>query len=223
MRIIIAGGNHEADYIIKTLKKRGNKLLVISEDPTVAKYLSSSNKINVYVGDITKLYVYEDVDASNFDLFIALSTNDTENYVACLIAGKLFNIPRCICTVVNPKNVDLFKNLGINYVISSTHLLSSAIRDEISFEDIIKTMRFENDQIVLTEIVIQEEYTIAGKKLMEAKFPSYANVSCVYRNPEVIIPRGDTIILPNDKLIIVTEPKNQKRVIEFVTNEKNEK
>ena len=221
MRIIIAGGNHEADYIVRTLKKSGNKIVVINEDPMVAKYLSSHNKISVYVGDITKKYVYDDIEASDFDLFIALSANDTDNYVACLLANKLFSIARCICTVSNPKNVELFKELGINYVISATYLLSGAIRDEISFEEIAKTMRFENDRIVLTEILVHDEYEIAGKKIMEARFPNCANISCVYRNPEVIIPRGDTLILPNDKLLIVSAPENQKKVIDFVTREKD--
>ena len=221
MRIIIAGGNHEADYVIKTLKKRGNKLFVINEDPVVAKYLSSHNKVDVYTGDITKKYVYDDIEAQDFDLFVALSNNDADNYVACLLANKLFNIARCICTVSNPKNVDLFKELGINYVVSATYLLAGAIKDEISFEDIIKTMRFEHERIVLTEIQINEEYKMSNTKIMDTKFPSYANISCVYRNPEVIIPRGDTLILPNDKLLIISSPENQKKVIEFVTREKD--
>jgi len=222
MRIIIAGGNHEADYIIKTLKKRGNKIVVINEDKNVARFLSIENKISVYVGDITKKYVYEDVEANDFDLFIALSDNDTNNYVACLLAKEIFNIGRCICTVINPKNVELFKSLGINYVVSSTYLLSSAIKDEISFDDIIKTLRFENERIIMTEILIKDEYEIANKRIMEAHFPPYGNISCIYRNPEVIIPSGNTLILPNDRLIVVSSPLNQKKIIEFVTREKDE-
>ena len=222
MRIVIAGGNHEADYIIKILKKRGNKLLIINESPNVAKFLSLNNKLSVYVGDITKRYVYEDIEASDFDLFIALSDSDNDNYVACLLAKQLFNIGKCICTVTNPKNVELFKQLGINYVVSATYLLGSAIKDEISFEDIVKTMRFENERIVMTEITIQEDYVIANKKIMETKFPSYANISCIYRNPEVVIPTGNTLILPNDRLLVVSAPENQKRVIDFVTKENHE-
>lgn len=222
MRIVIAGGKNEADYIIKTFKKRGNKIIVINDDEETAKFLSRENKVDVYVGDMTKKYVYEDIDASDFDLFIALSENDTDNYVACLFAKELFSIGRCICTVINPKNVELFRSLGINYTISSTYLLSQAIKQETGLDDLVKTMTMENDRIVLSEITILDTYQIANKTIVESKFPHYGNISCIYRNPEVIIPFGSTLILPNDKLLIVSSPENQKKLIEFVKKEKDE-
>lgn len=221
MRIVIAGGNHEADYIIKTFNKRGNKLVIINENQNVATYLSKSNKLDVYVDDITKVYVYEDVNAKDFDLFIALSDNDTDNYIACLIAKRLFNIRRCICTVSNPKNVELFKELGINHAVSATYLLAQAIKDETSFEEVVKTMHMENDRVVVTEILILEEFEIANKMIKDTNFPKYGNISCIFRNPEVIIPSGDNYIRPNDKLLVVSAPENQKHIVEFITREKH--
>ena len=58
---------------------------------------------------------------------------------------------------------------------------------------------------------------------MEINFPKFANISCVYRKPNVIIPNGQTLILPKDKLIVVSTSDDQKKVIDFVKREVGQK
>lgn len=215
MKIVLTGGKHESDYIISMLKKK-HHLIVINEDPSFAEYISSQNNIDVFPGDPTKAYTLADADAKNADVFLALSDNDTNNYIACIMAKRLFNIKRTVAKVKNPKNVELFKRLGVDSVISSTYLLAQTIINESSIQNIIKTLSIEDEKIVMLELGVEEDYQLVGKSIMDIHFPKRVNISCIFRDPHVIIPDGQTIIEPHDKLIIVTTPDHQDELIDFV-------
>lgn len=220
MKIVIAGGYQAADYIIKKFKSKQNKLIVINSKREIAQYLTKSNQIPVFYGEPYKYFVLDEANVEDADIFIALGNVDTDNFVSCLLAKKVFNAKKCICTVNNPKNVRLYRELGIDSVVSSTQLLATSVLSESSIEDLIKTMSLENEQIVLTEVVIKSNYDIANKRIMDINFPKQGNISCVYRKPNVIIPNGSTMILPKDKLLVVSTPKYQRDIIAFIQKSK---
>jgi trk system potassium uptake protein TrkA len=220
MRIVICNGNNSADYIIKNFKNRHNSLSIINDDKDVANKLAQSSKLPVVFGDFTKVTTLREANVDGADLFIALGHKDWDNYVGCLHARKQFGVKKCICVVQNPKNVEVFKELGLDSVISSIENLVSSVLAESSLEDLTKTKSFENDKIVMSEVVVKPTYLIAHKKIMEINFPKEGSIACVYRRPRVIIPNGSTIILPKDKLFILSTPFDQKKLIEFVKRSK---
>ena len=220
MRIVIANGDNSADYIIKNFNSRSNTLTIINSDKDVANHLAKSSKLPVILGDFTKVSTLKEANIQGADLFIALGRNDSDNYVGCLHARKQFGVKKCICIVNNPKNVEVFKELGLDSVICSTETLVSSVLAESSLEQLTKTMSFENDKIVMSEIVVKATYLIAHKHIMDINFPKEGSIACIYRRPRVIIPNGSTLILPKDKIFVLTVPAEQKRIIEFLTKEK---
>lgn len=220
MKIVITGGKHEADFIVSKLKKEQHHLIIINQDRDFGQYISANNDVDVFPGDPTKAYTLSDAEAQNADVLLALSDNDTDNYITCITAKKLFNIKRTVAKVKNPKNVELFKRLGIDSVISSTYLLAQTILNESSVENIIKTLSIEDEKIVMLEIGVEEGYAIVNKRLMDIQFPSNINISCIFRDPHVIIPKGDTLIKADDKLIIISTPNDQDEIVEFIQKRK---
>ena len=218
MRIVIANGDNSADYIIKNFKSRQNQLTIINDNKDVANHIAKSSKLPVIYGDFTKVSTLKEANIQGADLFIALGRKDSDHYVGCLHARRQFGVKKCICIVQNPKNVEVFKQLGLESVISSTETLVSSVIAESSLELLSKTMSFENDKIVMSEVVVT--YLIAHKRIMDLNFPKEGNIACVYRRPRVIIPNGSTLILPKDKIFILSTPADQKKLIEFAQRDK---
>ncbi|TVP84955.1 MAG: TrkA family potassium uptake protein [Acholeplasmataceae bacterium] len=220
MKIVIAGGKHEADFIVNMFKEDHHELIVINPDHDFAEYISTNNDVPVFSGDPTKAYCLSDAEIQDADVLIALNMLDTDNYVTCMIAKRIFNVTKTVCIVRNPKNVDIFKTLGVDAVISSTYMLGQMIKNETSLESIIKTLSFEDEKIVVIEIGIEEDYELVNKTLQEIEFPSNINISCIYRDPHVIIPKGSTVIKPFDRLIVISTPQEQAAVIKFLQKRK---
>jgi len=221
MKIVITGGKHETDFVVKMLKENHHhNLIVINSDKEFAEYISTNNDIDVFPGDPTKSYTLSDANCQNSDVLIALSDSDTDNYITCMTAKKLFNIKRTVSKVRNPKNVELFKKLGVDSVISSTYLLAQTILNESSVENIIKTLSIEDEKIVMLELTVDPKYVLVNRRVMDISFPKNINISCIYRDPHVIIPKGDTVIRAQDKLIVISTPSEKDEIIEFIQKKK---
>lgn len=224
MKIVIVNGHYEADFIISNFKKnKNNEIICINNNLDVCDYLSLKNDISVFYGDSTKEYILEDANIHDADLFISLDSNDIINYISCLNAKKIFNVKKVISLVVDPNNVFVFKKLGIESAICSTYLLYQMISLESSVETIFRSLSLEDDKIVLTEIELEPFYDIVDKKIMEVGFPPNMSIGCIYRIPEVIIPNGSTRLMANDRLVIISEPHEQEKIIKFIQRKKDEK
>jgi trk system potassium uptake protein TrkA len=219
MRIVIANGSKQAAFIIGMFKSKENQLIVINSSRSFANELAHKEHISVLVGSPWRNFVLEEAGVHDADVFISLSDKDTDNYAACILAKKIFNVKKCICVVNNPENVELYKKLGIDSVISSTYLLAQSIKSESSMESLIKTLTLENNKIVVSEIPVLCRYRIANKRIMDIDFPKYASISAIYRNFTVIIPNGQVEIKPKDILLVVCAPEDQKRIYNFIQQE----
>ncbi len=213
MKIVITDGLHQADYIIKKYKNRKNDLVVINSSEDACRYLSSRNNIPVMLGKTTRESDLREAGAENADLFIALSENDMDNYVTCRTAKLLLGAKRCITVVVNPKNVEVFRNLGIDSVLSSTYLLGEQVRNAASIENLINSLSLEDERVLIMEFRITPDLYIYGKTLADLNIADKGSISSITRGDKVIIPNGATVLENNDKVLIVTTEDGSEDVV----------
>ena len=140
MKVVIAGGNNEAEFIVGMFHNGKNQVVVINSSKNVVDKISKRKRLCVYHGDPWKKYCLEEADAFSADVFISLCPVDTDNFAACLMAKKCFNAQRTVCLVTNPTNVELYKEFGIDSVISSPYLLGRTIQEEASLENIMRSI-----------------------------------------------------------------------------------
>ena len=220
MNILICGGRQQADYVLSVFaSKRNNRIVVMNEDDRIAERISEHYDLPVISSDPTKRYSFEIADITNFDLVISLQDSDADNFVTCKLAKEVFHIKKAICTVSNPNNVEVFQKLGIDVAISDSYLLTQKIKGESDIESIFKTSSLENDKIVITEIKIKEDFWCIGKSLKDLGLPKTGNITCIFRDPEVIIPRGDAIIRLGDIVVIASAPEHQEELVKFMKGE----
>jgi trk system potassium uptake protein TrkA len=215
MRIIIAGGRVEADFVINALVKSHHTLTIINPDLSYAEYLSTKYDVAVFAGDPTKIYVLEDAEIYKSDIFLALSDDDTDNYTMCLAAKNLFKVERVIATVKNPNNVFVFKELGIDRVINATNLLVMNIENDTNINQITRQLSLNDDQVVVLEVTVDTQPLILNKKILDIEFPTNINISLIIRDGKHIVPRGSNVILEHDKLIVITTSDEKAKVLSF--------
>ena len=217
MNIVVAGGREEADFLIGSLLSKKTKLKVINSDLNYSRYLSEKHNISVLNGDSSKEYILEDADINGFDVLIALSNDDADNFVTCLIAKKKFNIKRVVCTVTNPSNVEVFKKLGINNVISSAYSVARLLEQATTLENLVNTLSAEDDAFSVSEIIISPDSVYVGKSLKEVKLPSKARITCVIHKGKMVIPTGQTTINADDKVLLLSAKECHDEAIECLS------
>lgn len=223
MKMILAGGNYQASYILDTFLTPENEVIVINPDREFADYLLNTKHITVTVGAPWRYHVLDGANAYDADLFVALMESDTDNYASCVMAKKVFNAKKCICTVRNPRNVELYRKLGLDSVISSTYLLAENIKNESDSESLIKSLSLDNENIRMIEATLLSKYRICGLSIAEMGFPKVASIAYIVRNYSFVIPNGQVVLRPKDHLVIACAKENEKEVLEFIKAERVEK
>ncbi len=217
MKIVVAGGREEADFLIGSLLSKKNKVKVINEDKNYSKYLAEKHNISVLNGDSSKEYILEDSDIFNYDVLIALTNNDADNFVTCQIAKKKFNIKKVVCTVTNPINVEVFEKLGINTVISSTYSVAKLLEQATTLENLVNTLSNEDKAFSMSEITISENAKYVGKRLYEIKLPSQARIACVIHDEKMVIPTGQTMINVGDRVLLLSAKDCHDEAIKIIS------
>jgi trk system potassium uptake protein TrkA len=217
MNIIIVGGGKVAHFLTKSFLSKGYNVSIINNDKEYCKKLARlHSKSTIVCGDGTRPYILEDAGINYCDIVIGLTKNDPDNLVVCQIAEKIYNVKKTFAMVSDPRNIGIFKKLGVDTVISTANIISSLIEQKLSSDDIVNLLPIEEGKVAMMEIEVHEGYPIIEKKFMDIQFPNDSIVGCIFRNGNVVIPRGDTTIEQDDKLIVLSTPRVQSDVLKVV-------
>ncbi len=210
-------GREEADFLIESLLSKKIGIKVINDDKAYCKHLSEKHNITVLNGDSSKEYILEDAGIFGYDVLVALSNNDADNFATCQIAKRKFNIKRVVCTVSNPINVEVFKKLGINNVISATYSVSKLLEQATTLENLVKTLSAEDEDFSVSEVIIQKDTYCAGKLIKDIRLPQNARITCVIHKGKMVIPTGQTLINEDDKLLLLSSKDCHEKALEIIS------
>ena len=208
MKVIVIGGGKVGFYLIKTLKNKKHDITLIEKDKDLCEKISDQIDIDIINGDGTDIEVLKDADIDVADVVAAVTGKDEENLVICQVAKQNFNIQHTMARVNNPKNQTLFKELGVDNTVCSTQVITNLIDWECESDKIKIIQTFERGEMVLVEVEIDNKINWCNKAIKDLNIPINTVIVSVFREGQVIYPKGKTIIQDHDKVVIVTDSKN---------------
>ena len=204
MKTIIVGGGKIGFNLLKTLKERDREVTLIERDKETCMKIVDEINADVICGDGTDLEVLRDADIEEAEIVAAVTGTDEENLVICQIAKLIFNSKRTIARVNNPKNTIMFKNLGIDNTVCSTEVIANLIEYSLNKDDYRIIDTFQRGAMVLVELPIKENSIWRNKMIKDLVLPKECVLVSVLRGEEVIYPRGNTEILNDDNVLVIT-------------------
>jgi len=217
MKIVIVGNGTKVNFLADSLIKKGHQLVVINNNLDECEKLSETKNIMVINGEGSKKFILEDANVYGFDLMIAVKSNDPDNLVICLLAKKILGIKRAFATVSNPRNVEVFKKLGINTAVSATYELSNIIEQMAFADQIVHYMPLDEEKLQLLEVAIEKGSMACGKQIMDLGLPLDSIIGCIVRGNNTIVPNGRTEIHEGDKLMIFTNNVSHEATLHVLT------
>ena len=205
LNICVVGGGKVGFYMAKTLLEHGHHPSVIETDPRLCARIANRLDIPVICGDGTSLEVLEAAGCADCTTLVAVTGNDEANLIACQLAKKVFGIKKTVARVNNPKNAPVLKQLGVDIAVSSTDNLARLLEREVETAAIRQLLSLASGTASLTEILIPEDFKYAGQKLMQIQMPQDTVVISVTRAGELIVPRGNTKLLPGDRVLTLAK------------------
>ena len=211
MYVVIMGGGKVGEYLASVLLDAGNEVAVIEADRITADRLSVEleGEYLVINGDGCDTNFQEDAGIRKADVFVASTGRDDDNLVSCELAQHVFNVPRVIARVNNPKNTRIFNEAGIESV-SSTILIANVIEEEAMMGGVAVVSALSRGDIVLIEMDVNATRRYSrdgGVPISEIDMPEGSLIAAVDRRTygDAEVATEDTVLYPGDKAVVLAE------------------
>jgi len=202
--IMILGGGDIAVELAQCLEKKGITIKLIENDEERCEEIADKlEKTIVLRGSGTDQELLEEENIKDVDVFIATSEDEQTNILVSLLAKRL-GAKKVISLINNLSYTSLVSNIGVDTVVSPHLSAINRILQFIRKGKVLSVASFHEESAEAIEIVALDTSDLVNKPLRDIKFPRGAIIGAVVRDTEIIIPTGDTIILPGDRVIIFT-------------------
>lgn len=205
MRVCIVGGGNVGFYLAKTLSENGHTPVMIEANPARCRRVADNLDLTVICGDGTLAEVQECAGVASCGALAAVTGRDEANLAACQVAKQVYKVRRTVARVSNPKNTDVLKMLGVDTAVSATDHLTQLIEREVETAAIRQLLPLAEGTASLTEVLVPEGFVHAGKTLAQLAVPRDTVIVSITRQGDLLIPRGDTRVLENDRVVVLAK------------------
>jgi len=213
-RVMIIGGGSIGFRLATLLEKDSVYTKIIEKNSDRCTELAEKlNKAVVLHGDGSDQELLRAENVRNMDVVVTL-TNDEETNILTSLLAKRMGAPKIITKISKFSYFPLMSMIGLEQVVSPRLSAINTIIQHIRRGKVLSTKSIKDEQAEIMEAVALETSDIVGKPIKEISIPEGALVTGIIRNDTVIIPTGQSVIEPGDRIIIFAKrqaiPKIEK-------------
>lgn len=203
-RIMIAGGGLIGAGLAKQLE-HDHHVKLIEYNYDRAKYLSTSlDKTIVFVGDASDQELLMEEHVEQIDAFLAVTNDDEANIMSAMLAKRM-GAKKAMVLIQRGAYVDLVQGGEIDIAFSPQQATISALLTHIRRGDIVNVYSLRRGAAEAIEAIAHGDETtskVVGRRISEIKLPPGTTIGAIVRKDEVLIAHSDTLIEPDDHVIL---------------------
>lgn len=215
VRFVMLGLGRLAQELLSRLS-RDYEITCVDMDPSAPEVLKRLKRedVKLIVGDATSRLVLEKCRIEEAEaVFITYTTEKISREVARVLMEG-FKPRRVLAVAVTEETTAQFKEMGFeveNVFMASATGLRNSIERKTKAAHAIGLGKEE-----ILEVEVHPSSRLANKPLGHLK-PLNWRLGIIYREGNIIVPKGDTVLRPRDRVVILGEPQVLRNVAEVMT------
>jgi trk system potassium uptake protein TrkA len=201
-KIVIFGATQVSINLAKMLENDIKDLSLI--EPALEKANQAAevlSKCVVHHGNGTDMKLFNEINISDADFFLALSDDDEANILSALLAKKK-GTRRTLAISQHQDYLPILDSIGIDITLNPRLITISAILKHLRKGEVISVFKLVEGAEVM-EILVDKDSSIVNKKISKLKFPANAMIGAILRKGEMMVPEPEFILEPGDSVILV--------------------
>lgn len=220
-KILILGLGGVGRFVAQRLSQEGHHVTVIEHNREKIRAADTELDARLIRGDARSFVSWHEAEAHKMDYLIACTSDDALNIVASKI-GKELGIPHKIARV---RTMEVWSP---NAIVNANDLeIGLVIRpEELAAQEIVRLIKMSSGNVLLDVVdrgtlqvlgvTVTRDAPFVGRSL--AGFAKHFKdivfrVVAAARDIETIIPGGDFVIRPDDRLYVMASPANMPRLM----------
>ena len=220
MKIIIAGAGDVGSHLAKLLSSEFHDIYLLDENEERLNTISSQIDVFTIAGDAKSVEIMEQKLISTCDLLIAVTSSEETNMLICIL-GKKLGAKHTIArinddNIINENREHFYNELGIDTLISPTHLATLEIERLINQAAFTDDIEFDNGKLTVFGISLSKKSILIDKSVRESADLN-PNLSfkplALHRNDLTLLVDGDTILKENDIVYFISLRESIENII----------
>ena len=175
----------------------------------IAAELSSTIVIN---GDALDEEILKEANLEQSETVLALTDDDENNIMACVLAEKAGENKRTIA-IVNKSNFRLLQSsLKIDDLVDPRMTTVSRILEHVHKGTIGTVYSLLDGEYEFIEAKILEKSELLNKKIKDSNLPEHIRIGAIVRKDKVIIPKSDFEFLKDDLVVFLAKREHLQEV-----------
>ncbi|MDS0293318.1 Trk system potassium transporter TrkA [Halogeometricum luteum] len=210
MRVVIVGAGQVGSSIAADLADV-HEVVVIDSDAERVEDMNYSHDVLAIAGDGTAVSTLEEAGVDDAGMVIASTDDDETNIVVCSTVKAISDA----FTIARVKNTEYLrtwqrskKAFGIDFMVCTNLLAAESIVRIIGLPAARDVDPFAGGRVQMAEFEVAENSPVSNVTIREADRFEALTFAAILRNGTVEIPRGETVIQPNDRVVVIGTPKS---------------
>ncbi|MBF0227122.1 MAG: Trk system potassium transporter TrkA [Desulfobacterales bacterium] len=216
-RVLIIGGGRIAIRLASLLEKKSIYTKIIEKDQKrCAELAKRLDKTIVLHGDGSDHQLLMEENVSDADFVVSLTNDEETNILTSLLVQRM-GAKKTITKISKFSYMPLMSALGMHMVVNPRLSAINSILQYVRKGKVLSAMSIKGEQGEVIEAVALATSQIVGKPLKNVPFPKGALIVGIIRGDKVTIPSGESIINPDDRIIIFSTRQAIPKIEKFLT------
>ncbi len=209
MRYVIVGSGRVGATLATTLSEEGQDVAIVDRDPAAFKRLGPSFKGRPLRGNAFDQAVLENAGIARADGFATMTNGDNTNFVLAAMARWRYRVPRVVARIYDPIRADIYRQLGIP-TVSSTTWGATRVRELLTYSELSPVLDVGSGEVQVVEVEVSP--LLDGQAVRELNVPEEVQVIAVVRGGESFIPGPATVLKGHDRLHVAVRASAMGRL-----------
>nr|WP_298704237.1 Trk system potassium transporter TrkA [uncultured Veillonella sp.] len=220
MKIIVVGAGKVGYSVAQRLVQDEHDVYIIEKSAERIRKIENSLDVSLVQGNGSSLKLLKQIGMDDVGMLIAVTDSDEVNMLACSVA-KIGGIPKTIARVrdneyLQDDNRKLQEQLGVDLFINPELVTAQELVQVLQTPAALDVEDFASGAVRLMEFKMSEDIPYVNKRLRDIRFPASVLVVGILRNGEMIIPHGESRLMPYDKVFILGAKDSMEQIaLEF--------
>ena len=206
-RVMVIGGGRMGLRVAQLLESERFKVKLVEQQQERCHELSELLADTLILhGDGTDVRTLVEEGIAEMDAVVAVTDDEATNILAALLA-KERGAKKAMALIKRPHLLHLLPHLGIDAAISPRTLTANLILKFVRKGRVLSIFELPETDAETLEMAVAAGCPVAGKAIRDAGLPPGVIVGAVVHGGEIVVPRGDTILRPEDSVVLFALPK----------------
>ena len=205
-RVMLGGGGNIGRRLAKAIERRCDVKIIEYSKEGAERLAAELDRTLVLQGDVTDEELLESENINEMDVYCALTNDDEDNIMSALLAKRM-GVRKVIALITRSAYVNLLQEGRIDIAISPMQTTIGTLLAHVRRGDVAVVHSLRRGAAEALELVAhgdERSSQVVGKRIEQIDLPKGTTIGAIVRgeSEQVIIAHHDTVIEPNDHVIV---------------------